>query len=32
VVRRTFTRSAPITIARLVYPGSRYQLEGQFAP
>jgi GntR family transcriptional regulator, histidine utilization repressor len=32
VVRRTFTRSAPITIARLVHPGSRYQLEGQFAP
>lgn len=31
IVRRTFTRSAPITIARLVYPGSRYQLEGQFA-
>ncbi|HSW25591.1 MAG TPA: histidine utilization repressor [Burkholderiaceae bacterium] len=32
VVRRTFTRSAPITIARLVHPGSRYQLEGQFTP
>lgn len=32
MVRRTFTRSAPITIARLVHPGSRYQLEGQFAP
>jgi len=32
VVRRTFTRTAPITIARLVHPGSRYQLEGQFAP
>jgi GntR family histidine utilization transcriptional repressor len=32
VVRRTFTRSAPITIARLVHPGSRYQLEGHFTP
>lgn len=32
VVRRTFSRSSPITIARLVHPGSRYQLEGQFAP
>ena len=32
VVRRTFTRHAPITFARLVHPGSRYQLEGQFTP
>jgi len=32
VVRRTFTRSAPITIARLVHPGARYQLEGRFTP
>jgi GntR family histidine utilization transcriptional repressor len=32
VVRRTFTRDAPITIARLVHPGSRYVLEGQFQP
>ena len=32
VVRRTFTRDAAITIARLVHPGSRYQLEGQFTP
>ena len=32
VVRRTFTRDAAITIARLVHPGSRYQLEGQFEP
>jgi GntR family histidine utilization transcriptional repressor len=32
VVRRTFTRSAPITIARLVHPGGRYQLDGQFTP
>jgi GntR family transcriptional regulator, histidine utilization repressor len=32
VVRRTFTRDAAITIARLVHPGSRYLLEGQFTP
>jgi GntR family histidine utilization transcriptional repressor len=32
VVRRTFTTDAAITLARLVHPGSRYQLEGQFAP
>ncbi|MFZ2989321.1 histidine utilization repressor [Ideonella sp.] len=32
VVRRTFSRDATITLARLVHPGSRYQLEGQFAP
>ena len=32
VVRRTFTRSAPITIARLVQPGSRYTLQGEFSP
>jgi GntR family transcriptional regulator, histidine utilization repressor len=32
VVRRTFTRDAPITIARLVQPGSRYTLQGEFAP
>lgn len=32
VVRRTFTRDAPITIARLVQPGSRYTLHGEFAP
>jgi GntR family histidine utilization transcriptional repressor len=32
VVRRTFTRDAVITIGRLVHPGSRYLLEGQFAP
>jgi GntR family transcriptional regulator, histidine utilization repressor len=32
VVRRTFTREAPITIARLVHPGSRYGLQGEFAP
>ena len=32
IVRRTFTRSEPITIARLVQPGSRYRLQGEFAP
>jgi GntR family transcriptional regulator, histidine utilization repressor len=32
VVRRTMSRNVPITIARLVHPGSRYQLEGRFSP
>lgn len=32
VVRRTFTRAAPITIARLVHPGARYALHGEFQP
>ncbi len=32
IVRRTFTRDAPITIARLVHPGSRYGLQGEFQP
>jgi GntR family histidine utilization transcriptional repressor len=32
VVRRTVSRNVPITIARLVHPGSRYQLEGRFSP
>jgi GntR family transcriptional regulator, histidine utilization repressor len=32
VVRRTFTSDAPITIARLVHPGTRYQLLGEFQP
>ena len=32
VVRRTFTRKAPITIARLVHPGTRYALHGEFQP
>ena len=32
VVRRTMSRSMPITLARLVHPGSRYQLEGSFSP
>ncbi len=32
VVRRTFTRTLPITIARLVHPGTRYALHGEFQP
>lgn len=32
VVRRTLSRGVPITLARLVHPGSRYQLEGSFSP
>ena len=32
VVRRTFTRRAPITIARLVHPGALYALRGEFQP
>lgn len=32
VVRRTVSRGLPVTLARLVHPGSLYQLEGQFSP
>jgi GntR family transcriptional regulator, histidine utilization repressor len=32
VVRRTFNRQAPITIARLVHPGALYALHGEFQP
>lgn len=32
VLRRTFSRSAVITIARLVHPGERYNLQGEFEP
>jgi GntR family histidine utilization transcriptional repressor len=32
MVRRTFTRAAPITIARLVHPGALYALHGEFQP
>ena len=32
VVRRTFSRSAPITLVRLVHPGDRYMLQGEFTP
>jgi GntR family histidine utilization transcriptional repressor len=32
VVRRTASRGQPVTLARLVHPGARYQLEGRFSP
>ncbi len=32
VTRRTFTRNAAITIARLVHPGALYTLQGEFTP
>ena len=32
VTRRTFSRDAAITLARLVHPGTRYQLQGDFQP
>lgn len=32
VTRRTFTHDAAITLARLVHPGTRYQLQGEFQP
>jgi GntR family histidine utilization transcriptional repressor len=32
VVRRTFSRAVPITIARLVHPGALYALHGEFQP
>jgi GntR family transcriptional regulator, histidine utilization repressor len=32
VVRRTESRGKPITIARLVHPGTRYAIEGRFKP
>ncbi|NDY91328.1 histidine utilization repressor [Ideonella livida] len=32
VQRRTWSRQAAITVARLLHPGGRYQLEGQFTP
>ena len=32
IVRRTVNQSMPITLARLVHPGSRYQIHGQFKP
>jgi GntR family histidine utilization transcriptional repressor len=32
VVRRTINRDIPITLARLVHPGARYQIHGQFKP
>lgn len=32
IVRRTISRGSPITLARLVHPGSRYSLHGDFSP
>ena len=32
VVRRTVSRDVPITLARLVHPGARYQIDGRFKP
>jgi GntR family histidine utilization transcriptional repressor len=32
VVRRTVGQDAPITLARLVHPGARYLLQGEFKP
>ena len=32
IVRRTVNRGVPITLARLVHPGSRYLVEGRFEP
>ncbi|MFM2274316.1 MAG: hypothetical protein RL211_188 [Pseudomonadota bacterium] len=32
IVRRTINRDVPITLARLVHPGTRYQIHGQFKP
>jgi GntR family histidine utilization transcriptional repressor len=32
VVRRTLSQGVPITLARLVHPGSRYLLQGEFKP
>jgi len=32
IVRRTTSRGSPITVARLVHPGSRYSLQGEFRP
>lgn len=32
VTRRTVSRGMPVTLARLVHPGTRYLLQGQFRP
>ncbi len=32
ILRRTVNRKIPITLARLVHPGSRYQIHGHFKP
>jgi len=32
ILRRTVNHGVPITVARLVHPGTRYRVEGQFNP
>jgi GntR family histidine utilization transcriptional repressor len=32
LTRRTVSRGVPVTVARLVHPGTRYQLDGAFKP
>jgi len=32
ILRRTINRDIPITLARLVHPGARYRIAGQFKP
>jgi GntR family histidine utilization transcriptional repressor len=32
VVRRTVSRGAPVTLVRLVHPGTHYKIEGRFEP
>jgi GntR family histidine utilization transcriptional repressor len=32
IVRRTVNRDTPITLTRLVHPGARYRIHGQFKP
>jgi GntR family transcriptional regulator, histidine utilization repressor len=32
VVRRTMSRGSTVTLVRLAHPGSRYRIEGRFAP
>lgn len=32
IVRRTVNRDTPITLVRLVHPGTRYEIRGQFKP
>ncbi len=32
IVRSTHSQGAPVTLARLVHPGSRYTIEGSFTP
>lgn len=32
IIRKTLSQGVPVTYARLVHPGSRYTIEGSFAP